>query len=47
MSELPLSLKRSWLSQLGPLTVVSAGIIASFAGASLLWLMVCILSGFI
>lgn len=48
MSELPLPLKRSRLAQLAPLTMISVGIILSFASAAFLaWLIVCILSGLI
>jgi len=48
MSELPVSLKRTRFAQLGPLTMISIGIILSFASASLLaWLVVCLLSGLI
>jgi hypothetical protein len=48
MSELPLSLNRTRFAQLGPLTMISIGIILSFASASLLaWLVVCLLSGLI
>jgi hypothetical protein len=48
MSELPLPLKRSWLAQLGPLTMMSVGIILSFTWAAFLgWLIVCVLNGLI
>jgi hypothetical protein len=48
MSELSLSLKGTWFEQLVPLTMLSVGIIVSFASAALLgWLMVCILGGLI
>jgi len=48
MPEFSLSLKRSRFEQLGPLTMISVGIITSFASATFLcWLTVCILGGLI
>lgn len=48
MSELPLSLKRRRFAQLGPLAMISIGIILSFAWAAFLaWLIVCLLSGLV
>ena len=48
MSVLHLSVARSRLAQLGPLTMISVGIIASFGSAALLcWAVVCIVNGLI
>jgi hypothetical protein len=48
MSESAVSLKRHRLAQLGPLTIISVGIILSFAWTAFLaWLMVCVLSEFL
>jgi hypothetical protein len=44
MSEPSVCLKRHRLAQAGPLTIVSFGIVLSFAWATFLgWLMVCLL----
>jgi hypothetical protein len=48
MSESSVPLKQRWLAQFGPFTVISIGIILSFAWAAfLVWMMVCVLSGLI
>jgi hypothetical protein len=48
MSESSVFLKRRRLAQLGPLVVVSVGIILSFAWAGFLaWVIVCVVSGLI
>jgi hypothetical protein len=48
MSESSIPLKRRQLAQLGPLVIISIGIILSFACAAFLaWLIVCAFSGLI
>lgn len=48
MSESLVPLRQRRLGQLGPLAVISVGIILSFAWVAVLaWLVICILGGFI
>lgn len=48
MGKILLPLKRPRFAQLGPLTMISFGIIVSFISTAVLaWLIACILNGFV